>query len=100
VIYLAGGLGAAPWLLRTGRNRFRKVNPDGRTLGGALKHPPPRMSRGQRLAVSSMVLAVGVLASLLSYSMVSTSGGIYLVYIGLIGTGLFGVISALLAEDG
>lgn len=99
IIYLSAGLGAAPWLLRTGRRRFSKVNPDGRTLAGSLKKPPPRMSRQKRLVVSSLILAVGVLATAFSYSQVATTGGIYTVYLGLMGTGLVGVISALLAES-
>ena len=98
VVYLSIGLGATPWLLRTGRRRFRNVNPDGRTFGGALRQPPPRMSRGKRLAFSSFIFVVGLLATLGSYSL-APSGGVYTVFIGAMGVGLIGVTSSLLSDS-
>src|SRR4051812_3252117 len=45
--YLAAGLGATPYLIRSGRARFNRMNPTSATTG---KRAQP-MSRGKRLGV-------------------------------------------------
>jgi FtsH-binding integral membrane protein len=96
VPYLGVGLGVLPYLIRTGSRNFNALNPKN-SLG---EREIPRMSTGKRLVVSSIALTAGVLMSLYSYSQVDpTAGGHYTIYLGLIGVGLIGVISALLAPS-
>ena len=94
--YLGICIGASPYLIRSGRRGFDALNPVG--PDGVRRGPP--ISPGKRLLVSSIALAAGILMSLHSYSQVNpTTGGRYTIYAGLIGIGLIGVISALLASS-
>jgi len=94
--YLGICIGASPYLIRSGRRAFNALNP---VDSDGVRHVPP-VPPGKRLAVSSISLAAGILLSLHSYNQVNpTTGGRYTIYAGLIGVGLFGIVSALLASS-
>lgn len=94
VVFLAAGVGAVPWLIRTGRRRAGTVNaPD-----AVRSRRVVRLTRWHRLTLGAITFAFGGFLTLSSYEQ-AASGGTFHVYVGLMFIGLVTFMMAILPQE-
>lgn len=94
VAFVAAGIGAMPWLVRTGRRRTATVNaPDAVRARRVV-----RFTRWHRLALGVIAFAFGGYLTLASYQG-TAAGGTYYVYVGLMSVGLVTIMMAILPQE-
>jgi hypothetical protein len=94
VVFMAAGLGAMPWLIRTGRRRVGAVNaPD-----AVASRRIVRLTRWHRLALGVIAFAFGAFFTLTSYQQAPT-GGTFHVYVGLMFVGVVTIMMAILPQE-
>jgi peptidoglycan/LPS O-acetylase OafA/YrhL len=89
--YLLVGLGAMPFLILFGRRRFQKLNPQDEY--GAPMHRPPR---NKQLVVALITIVGGILVTIASYNIASSTNGFHMISATVILSGVIGIIRALL----